>query len=238
MRLPAILLIAFLPVCGCDIFVDDWGAEGAPCGGQEDCQKEFTCNPTGHVCEKAARFGDECHGPQECTGEFGVCACFPANGKCMCTRPCRDPGECNDIEACCALVDPAGLQGYCTRKEWTINEFSCLCNSQDTVCASGPCVEFEALLGKKICSRDCPDTCPGDTECSAPRNAQPEACGYPAWFGFGTACTGDPDCVSRFPRYPICPNGVHCTRACSNADPCPAGLQCDPPDDGVCIHQK
>ena len=113
MRLPALLLIAVFSLCGCDIFIEDWGGEGAPCYGPEDCQKGFMCDE--HICHKVAEqtsFGKVCQPAvqESCKGEFGACACFPGN-TCYCTRPCSAAHECDDIKiggssARCTLMNP------------------------------------------------------------------------------------------------------------------------------------
>lgn len=235
MRVAATLLAACIFVCGCEIFLDDWGAEGAPCGGQEDCQKHLFCTPE-HFCTKDVDFGGECGSAQDCGGKYFECICHPAVSKCHCTRPCFDPDECLEEGARCALTDPLSADTFCAHPAWTYDEFGSLCKSEDTTCAAGVCSPFEIRQGGKICVKEC-GMCPPGASCSEPFAGMPTVCGYPAWFGFGEPCTTDQQCGERFPEYPVCPNGF-CTIECSNVNPCKAGMRCEPPAAGFCVPDR
>jgi hypothetical protein len=233
-RLAATFLAAGILFGGCEIFLDDWGAEGAPCGGEEDCQEHLFCNTQGHYCTKEVEFGSDCGGPQDCGGQHSECICYPAISQCFCTRPCVDPDGCNDVFARCALVDPLSIETYCTHPSWSYDEFGALCKSQDTTCAAGVCSPFEIRSGGKICVKEC-GMCPPGASCSEPFNGLPTVCGYPAWFGFWHPCSSNQECGGRFPGYPECHNNANCTKACDAISPCLAGLRCEPAGDGVCV---
>ena len=236
MRTPAILLAACISLCGCEIFLDDWGVEGAPCGGNEDCQKHLICSPE-HKCIKEAEFGQNCGGPQDCGGKHSECICYPAVSQCYCTRPCVNPDECNDVFARCSLVDPYSVETYCTHPSWSYGEFGALCKSEDTTCEAGVCSPFEIRSGGKICVKEC-GMCPPGASCAEPFNGMPDVCGYPAWFGFWHPCGTNSDCFNRFPEFPECHNDANCTRFCDAISPCPDGfgLRCEPPAGGICVH--
>jgi len=234
-RLPAITLVAILSFCSCDIFIEDWGVEGAPCESEDDCLEKFTCDLGEHRCIIRPEFGRECQGPQDCGSmEFGLCIFFPAVEKSFCTRQCGAAEDCADMGARCTFSDPLIMEAFCAEPEWTFSEFGCMCNDQGIGCKSGPCVEFEPLLGGKICSKNCPD-CPPRAECGMPRDMEPETCGYPAWFGFWAPCNTNQDCGDHFPLYPECHDFSDCTRICSNVEPCPEGMRCEPPGGGLCV---
>ncbi len=235
MRPPAILLLALLPFCGCEIFLENLGGEGAPCDTTEDCRHGLTCDLDENRCVEPLIFGRECQSPQDCGDVvFGDCIFFPKEGKSFCTRHCGDAADCGELGARCAFTDPIILEAFCAHPSWTQDEFGCMCNDAGVGCTSGPCVEFVGFSGKQICGKNCPD-CPPGAECGMASQAYPEMCGYPTWFGFGAPCSIDSNCSDQFPMYPVCHEASSCTRTCSNMEPCSGGLECKPAGSGVCV---
>ena len=240
MKLPAILLSAILPVCGCEIFLDDWGAEGAPCGGQEDCQEGMMCDE--HICRKVAdesEFGQNCQ-PEiqgSCKGEFGACACFPGT-KCYCTRPCNAAHACDDIEIVgssvrCTLMDPLDLAGVCADWQWT-SSYGNLCIPGDIECDNGLCATFPGDE-LHVCTTLCTAGCPADHICGTAPEPANDVCGIPHWFGFWRDCGSSAECDGWFPLYTTCWNDQKCSKFCTADQDCPPGTHCDNPGTGNCI---
>jgi hypothetical protein len=240
MRLPALLLTAILPLCACDIFIEDWGGEGAPCFGPADCQKGFICE--GNICHKPpdqTPFGTKCQ-PQvqdSCKGEFVECVCFPGTN-CYCTRPCGNAHDCDDIQiggssARCTLMDPLAMAGVCADWQWT-GSYGNLCIQGSFECDNGQCVIFQAG-GTGVCTTTCPPACPEEYTCEPAANPQEPFCGLACWFGFWHGCTSDSVCATDFPSYPICRNNQNCTRECDSNIDCPHMSHCVNPPTGNCV---
>ena len=240
MRFLAIVMITLLSLCGCDIFIEDWGGEGAPCYDQADCQKGMICEQ--HICRKApdeSEFGMKCQpGVQgSCKGQFGECLCF-MDGNCYCTRPCSGAHGCDDIQivgssARCTLLNPLSLEGVCADWQWT-GSYGNLCNHGDIECDNGQCVSFP-VVGLNVCSTVCPPDCPEGYVCELGADPEEPTCGYAHWFGFWHACVDNSDCEVMYPAYPICKNGENCTNPCAVQGDCPPGAYCDNTPAGECV---
>jgi hypothetical protein len=240
MRLPTLLLVVLLPLCGCDIFLEDWGVEGAPCGELNDCQKGMICDQ--HICRKSpdqVEFGEKCN-PMDpppnghCGGEFGQCVCFPDHN-CYCTRPCDGPHNCDDLSsgARCTLVDPFIYAGFCAHPQWT-EGYGTMCNHGDVGCITGICADFP-VDGLQLCSVECiQGSCPEGLMCLTAAEPPVEVCGFPLWFGFWHECTNNTNC-DVFPLFKQCFNNSNCTTACAGAQDCPATTRCEPHTGGECV---
>lgn len=241
MRIQAMVLVALLPLGGCDIFLDDEGGEGMPCSEPNDCQKGFVC-ATDHLCHKTSEetaFGTECQPgiPDACKGDFGVCACFP--GHCYCTRPCGDPHACDGIgivgsSARCTLMDPLGLEGLCADWQWT-GGYGNWCIPGDTECENELlCVTFP-VDGLHVCTTTCGGGCPTEYACEPAVDPAEGVCGIGHWFGFWHNCGSNIECENQYPSFTVCRNNQNCTRLCDSPEQCPPMSHCDNPPSGHCV---
>ena len=239
MKLPAIVLIALLPLGGCDIFLEDPGGEGMPCYEDNDCQKGLACDAD-HLCHKTpdGDFGKFCNpdNPGDCGGVFNDCICFLDNN-CHCTRTCGDPEDCDDLPlgqggARCTLTDRLDLKPFCALPEWS-NGFGNLCNGTNRGCYNVACTHFEAYV-HSVCSFNCTQ-CPAGTICAVPEGMEPETCGFSGWFGFWHTCGNNTECDTRFPMFPICRGNQNCTARCEHSGECPPAAHCVNYPGGDCV---
>lgn len=165
--------------------------------------------------------GEECTRDEECASLFCT---DPGDRVKRCLSPCRgDTGMCLAGEACVALP---GACGACV-EEGILNDLRGLGESCDenADCRSEDCYEDG---DRRYCTRGCE----ADADCGTGFHCRVNAsepslsrCAAGPRADIGDRCLGDGDCVATA----LCVRRGEqrwCTRQCSDADPCPEGLDC------------
>jgi len=161
---------------------------------------------------------------------YSHCVCFPEPQpkKCLCTRECWGPWDCELEETgrLCSLTENYDWISVCIFPEWT-DGYGVLCDTSKQLYCENPygCVEFTANQIGFVCTKDCTGGCRLQSACEAPRLTAAPVCGMATWFGYGKECGGANDCMDH-DKFNYC-NGNFCTTECVNG--CPDGTFCTEP---------
>lgn len=194
----------------------------------QGCQPGFYCASAGGCTGWCVPFSGEpgmlpigapCERNEDCASLFCT---DPGDHVRRCLSPCRgDAGTCLAGEACTASPGECGacVNEEILRADRGLGE-GC---SEDDECRSGHC--YRADAPRAYCTRACSQ----DEPCPSGFHCRGEWCAAGPPGAIGDPCLDNGDCNADEREF-CARRGEQrwCTRQCSDADPCPEGLDCVP----------